>query len=116
MQYEGYFVDEQAEKAAKWDMVEERRKAHSHKGALENEFKKMGRSFYSLASTFDSVYGYKFIVNEDAIGIINPSTGAKIPPIPRAYLSFENVAKLISDYEETTKRIAELEASLGPGV
>jgi hypothetical protein len=116
MQYGGYFVDEQAEKAAKWDMVQERRESYSHKGALENEFKKMGKSLYSLASAFDSVHGFKFIVSEDAIGAINASTGARLTTVPRQYLSFENATKLIADYEAAIKRIAELDASLGPGV
>jgi hypothetical protein len=115
MQTGGYFVSKEAEDAAKWRMLQEYNEARSNLGNFDNEFKKIGRSLQSLASAYLMVYGVKFTVSDEGIRAVNTSTGAEIANVPKAYLSFETSVKLITDYEETYKRIRELEASLRVG-
>ena len=112
--YGGYFVSEEAEKAAKWDMLEEYHQTVSHLGVLENEFKKVSNSLGILASAFDKPTDrVEFDVSSTQIGVMTISNKTRLGVIPRGHIEFTSLAKLIEDYQKTVARKRELENDLG---
>lgn len=113
MQARGYFLSEEAEKAKLWDMQKELEAVRLHLGALDDEFKKIAKAWRGMAVFFDSTSGYSFVVQDDMIKGINDHTGAT-SSLPKKYVTYECLAALISDLQESRKRAKELEQNLNP--
>ena len=104
----GYFSTEEAEKAAKWDMVVRQRKLAQHLAVLKDSAATIGRSLerFGVALRNES---WSFQVGEgDIKGHSSPLAGVSpgVVSISADELSFESVSALLVDIAETT---AELE-------
>jgi len=107
----GYFATEEAEKAAKWDMIVRRRKLAEHLAVLKDRAARVGRSLerFGAALRNDS---WSFQVLESGIaGHSSPLAGVSpgAVSISADELSFGGLAALLMDMAETR---AELEKAL----
>jgi hypothetical protein len=104
----GYFATEEAEKAAKWDMVVRERELAQHLAVLKDRAAAVGRSLEGFGAALRNE-SWIFQVREgDIKGHSSPLAG--VPPgvvsISEDELTFGSMAALLLDIAETT---AELE-------
>jgi hypothetical protein len=110
MTYGGYFVSDQAEKAAKWEAVEEFRERKQHLLVLQNEMLKIGREWEPFANALKSPKSFYFKVEAENITVLySQQSSQTTAQIPRTHLDWGTLSKLLSDYQATTERIKELE-------
>jgi hypothetical protein len=110
----GYFMNQEAEKAKLYDMLQEQRKICGHLGALDDEFKKIAEAWSQMAMAFRMVDGVTFTLTDEGIRAVNDYTKATISVLPKQYLSYETITRLISDLEASRRRKADLNKNLEP--
>ena len=109
-----YFADQMAEKAAKWDMLEEYRNLEIHLKTLSNEFQKIATAWAEAANVFRTLRGISFTVGDNEIVALNDHRNAAVLlRLPKQYVNYEAMGALISDHQKTQRRLAELEENLG---
>jgi hypothetical protein len=113
----GYFVNDEAEKAAKWNALEELRQARQHRDAITDAMLRLGETLgdfaYALQHPKECVFEARTSeprsgeapTGEIVVGREQRTT-ARVEP---THLDWEIVSRLITDYIVTTRRIAELE-------
>jgi hypothetical protein len=108
----GYFVSEEAEKAAKWDMREEYKRTKARLVTLENELRKIGDAWTGMGKWFKDPLGISFQANAQQITAVKAKSKITVEAIPLEYLNADAIVRLINDLEETRKSKDDLEARL----
>jgi hypothetical protein len=101
-----YFVNDEAEKAAKWDALEDFRKTKHHRIALESEMGKLGRLLKTLSFALEYPQQCSFDIGDQTIGVASGRERLLVEP---SHLNWASVTKLLEDYNATVRRIAEME-------
>ncbi len=112
----GYFMTEEAEKAAKWDAVEQLQKAKARLLALETEMIRIGKELIAFGSSLQNPRAYVFDVTSDAVTLGKQGGGGLGRPLGRLtpdIVDWGNFCSLLNDYDDATKEKAELTARLG---
>jgi hypothetical protein len=94
-------VTEEAEKLAKWEMVEQYQKAKAHLAALENEMNKLGKSLHEFARVLTGPVGIAMEVGADYILGVNLHSKTQLFRLSNKDLTWELIAGLVSDYGKT---------------
>jgi len=107
MQTGGYFVSEQEEKAAKWEMVEKLRKAKEHLAVLKSAMKDLASLWIEFSRVLQNPDFNVFLVTEKSItvGKQNANLSRPIAEIGESNVNWESVRRLIADYQETAQNI-----------
>jgi hypothetical protein len=99
-----YFASEEAEKAAKWDMLQNLKKLRSHLAVLRDRAENIGKTLETFGTVLANP-AWKFTVSEKEIsGTATLIANARPFIIPRVYLDGEAIVSLIQEIEETEKR------------
>ncbi len=108
MSFRGYFVSDEAEKAAKWDAFEEYRQAKQRLFALETVMTKLGKSLDGFAYAIQHPKEHKFLVNVEDVTVAKQLQQGAVVHVTKADLDWNAVSNLISDYQTTFARVQEL--------
>ena len=112
MQPGSYFVSEQAEMAAKWQMVEDYKSASAKLALLLAELKNIGDEWAGIARVLQGPRGFSFEVEGTKLTVKNELTKANIASLHSSRVSWESLTKLIEDYRNTLKTKDELSSRL----
>lgn len=107
MVYGGYFVSDEAEKAANWDALEEFRKLKRHRDTLTDAMRKIGKALGDFSYVLQHREGCTFDVQPS--GITVGRERRMVARVDPTQLDWEAMSRLVTDYIATTLRIAELE-------
>jgi hypothetical protein len=112
---QGYFMSDDAEKAAKWNIVEQQREAKEHLLALESEMTTLGEQWLAFGVALKSPGNYVFDITGSTITLGQHNAGLRQPLgwlTSTGYPSWERFSELLTDYQETSKKKADLTAKL----
>lgn len=107
MTYGGYFVSDEAEKAAKWDALEEFRELKRHRDTITDAMSKTGKALGDFAHVLQHREGCTFDLQPSGITVGRERSA--VAHIDSTQFDWQAVSSLIADYIATTRRIAELE-------
>ena len=110
----GYFMSEEAEKAAKWDMLQDLKAQKSSSGVLHERADKIGKSLENFGRVLQNS---SWILTRTQTSIKGKATivearGAELE-IPLSDLNADEICRLIDDIAETRQRIKTLQERLG---
>jgi len=108
MTYGGYFVSDEAEKAANWDALEEFRELKRHRDTITDAMSKTGKALGDFAYVLQHREGCAFDVQPSG-GITVGRERRTVAHVDPTQLDWQSVSRLVTDYIATTRRIAELE-------
>ncbi len=106
-----YFMNQEAEDAAKWRIVEQYKSAQARLAALESELKKIGDGLVQVGRAFQNVHGTTFAAS-GSIDAVNTLSKALVGRIDLAEITADNLTRLIEDLEATRKLKDESEERL----
>jgi septation ring formation regulator EzrA len=112
MQAGSYFVSEQEEMAAKWQMVEDYKKITARLVTLQEEMKRVAQEWIELGRVLQSPNGILFDIQKQQITATNKLSNAKVADVRSSRVNWESLTKLVSDYQESLKRKDELGSRL----
>lgn len=97
----------EAEKAANWDALEEFRKLKQHRDSIIDAMLRLGKALgdFSYALQHPKECAFDARANEIAVGKEHRS----FVKLDCTHLNWETVSNLITDYNATIRRLAELE-------
>jgi hypothetical protein len=104
-----FFMSEESEKAAKWDMVLQLKAERSSLSVLHNEAEKIGKELVRFGSVLANP-SWTFEITETNIQGKGTILNAGDMTIPLESLDQEKICKLINDINETPSNIKRLEA------
>ena len=111
----GYFVSDEAEKAALGDAFQRYQEAERKANLFAIEMGKIGKRLTVLAQAL--LYPQTYALLPEAakltIGKRDVALTRPLAEIPDSYLNWENIRRLILDYQEATASRIELAARLG---
>jgi hypothetical protein len=103
---QGYFMTEESEKAAKWDMLMGLKAEQARLAVLREQAKKIGKDLQDFGAILSNPLR-KFKIEPPVIEAMPTAVDAH-RTIPLDSLNQEKVIALIKDIEETEGRISEL--------
>lgn len=106
MSTRGYFVSDEAEKAANWDAVQEFRELKRHRDSITDAMARLGKGLGDFAYVLQHPRDCAFDARPTEI-VVGREQRA-IARVDSIQLNWETVSRLITDYITTMKRIAEL--------
>lgn len=115
--YGGYFVSEEAEKAAKWQLVENYNSAKAKLAALDGQLKQAGTTFLDMGRVVKDIHsGIVFKFGKDQITVVNEShsygQAQTVAEIGLKFLNAESLITLLKDFQDTRRTVEELRANL----
>lgn len=112
--YEGYFVSEEAEQAAKWKMVEELRTKKEHLVVLKNELKNLAEKWAEFARVMQSPDLHSFAVapQKITVGKWGEKPARPIAEIRDSSVQWDSLTKLVTDYQRTEGDVRTLQSQL----
>jgi hypothetical protein len=107
-------MTDEAEKAAKWDAVEQLQKVKTHLLALETQMARTGKELSAFGASLQHPKEYVFDVTSVAItlGRQGGGLGRPLGLLKPDILDWGNFSSLLNDYHAAIKEKAELTARL----
>jgi len=110
-----YFMSQESEKAAMWDKLQELQKTRGHIRLLEDELRGLAASWSEMGRVLScSLSGVNFEVTPNEISAVNEHNNNTICTLLGKSLNFENLSRALTDLQDSRRRKAELENTLGP--
>jgi hypothetical protein len=111
---QGYFMSDESEKAAKWNVVEQYREAKEHLLALESEMTHLGEQWLAFGEALKSPSNYVFDTTGGAIALGQHNAGLRHPlgRLTSADVNWERFTALLVDYQKTSQKRTELTGKL----
>jgi len=108
---EGYFLSEESEKAANWDMLQRLKSERSRLSALQDQAQTMGNQLDELGRVLKNPAWTLVIRDEQITGTSSVARGAKFS-VPLSILNPGTLSRLIQDTAETKHNIDTLSERL----
>jgi hypothetical protein len=106
----GYFMSDEAEKAAKFEILERHAKAKSRLAALEDQMSQKGQELTRFAETLKSPSQHAFsVVRNLNIAVQRKSQSTKVAELWKQTMDWDALCELIDDYEQTKRDLSELD-------
>ena len=115
MQLGGYFVSEEAEKAAVGDAFQRFQEATRRADLLTIEMGKIGKELGVLSDALKRPQDFALLLETSRLTIGKQNAGLTRPlsELPESYLNWDNLSRLIMDYQEAVATKTELSGLLG---
>lgn len=100
-----YFASEEAEKAAKWDMLQSLKQSRAHLAVLRDRAEKIGKVLEDFGTVLANP-AWRFTISESEI-VGETTLVSPVRPLifPRSYFDCEAIVNLIREIEETEKTV-----------
>jgi hypothetical protein len=113
MQERSYFVSEEAEKAARYDMMVALKRTQQHLATLRGQAKKIGEALANFGLVLANP-SWRFEVQaEKIVGVSSPEAGRGTVTIPREYLNDGVVVSLIADIQRASEDLKSQSEAVG---
>jgi hypothetical protein len=110
----GYFMTEESEKAAKWDVVLEYRTASEHLVVLARQMQSIGEKMAAFGETIKKPENFSFDVEKQTITVGVPKSNPERPyaRVAESDFNWADLCRLINDYQDTMQKKNQLAAQL----
>lgn len=105
-----YFMSDEAENAAKYQMGENFRKAQAHLAVLEQQFADIGKAWGEAGQIMQS--RQRLSVNTSNGGRVIVSDGTTTANILKHHVDWESLTKLVLAYRKTQQEVEDLRSAL----
>jgi hypothetical protein len=104
----GYYVSEEAEKAALWDKSEKRKELRRKVGNFEDDCRVLSEKLATISRILANPKAVKFTVLQDSVLVTAAGSGEKVEIIEKEHTDFTRIAALLADLEGDRKRLDEV--------
>ncbi len=107
---QGYFMSDEAEKAAKWNVVEQFNEAKEHLLALESVMTNLGKQWAAFSEALKEPNIFVFDVTKNVVTLGQSNAGLRRPlgQLTPGDMNWEKFCALLTDYQETSRKKTEL--------